>query len=391
MIESPIPTDEAVDDLLDDDIIMTSTGRAGRRVPNMRVDELDETEILAFAPARVCDRIHWVTAEDLDPADLLPDLPEGCATRRWSDGQHRIWVPEGEGANLRPVIRELCESRGVEPANLRVEPSVPFRDVDAIPQALLQGLIVATVDWLYPRVYSVRRKIVADNELLSDEDLRSMMYLFVSDHIDRYDADRVGKNGTLNFATFMLGKIRTWPQDAARSLHGRTILDDHHQLNQALDSSLATEHRRPTEAELADRLHTDVADVRKRRQAVADFASMKYPESVVTGGAYGPGEGVDLADDLDVADEATSFHQDAQLTKAILAAVRNPVSGRGRSAPDPLGLAAVYLTFWGEMSRQQAANALDVLPKTITTATARVLGQAGNGAFDGREGASDDD
>ena len=377
------PTGERNVNESDVDVITTSTGRSGRRVPNMVVGEVDEAEILALAPARTCDRLHWVSTEDFDPADLLVDLPEGCATRKWSDGQHRVWVPEGQGAELRDVVRALCSEHGAEAVNLRVEPSVPFRDVDRIPADLLQGLILATVDWLYPRTYAVRRKIVADSELLSDEDVRSMMYLFVSDHLDRYDADRVGRNGTLNLATFMLGKIRTWPQDVARAAHGRSVLDDHLQLSQAMEAGLAADFRAPTETELADRLKTDVADVRRRRQAVAEFASMRFPESVVTGGAYGTGEGIDVAGDLDVADEATAYHADAALTRAILDAVRNPVSGRGRGAPDALGLAAVYLTFWGEMSRQQAAAALDVLPKSITTATARVLGQAGaHGGFD---------
>lgn len=367
--------DGPADDL---DIITTASGRSGRRVPNMVVDGLDETEILALAPARTCDRVHWVTPEEFDARDLLVDLPVGCSSRRWSDGQHRIWVPQGDGTHMRERVRELCAEHNVTPVNLRVEPNVPFRDLDVIPVALLQNLILAIVDWLYPRTFAVRRKIVADNELLSDEDVRSMMYLFVSDHLDRYDADRVGRNGTLNLATFMLGKIRTWPQDAARAMHGRSVLDDHLQLNQAMDTSLANDFRRPTEVELADRMNTDVADVRRRRQAVSEFASMRFPESVVTGGAYGPGEGVDVAGDEDVEDEATAFSQDAALTRAILQAVRYPVSGRGRSAPDPMGLVAVYLTFWGEMSRQQAAATLDVLPKSITTATTRVLGQAGS-------------
>lgn len=362
---------------VDDDILITASGRSGRRVPNLVVDGMDEAEIWAMAPTRQCDRLHWVTSEVFDPREIMADLPADWVVRRWSDGQHRVWVPAGTGQEARETLRETSRARGVEPLNLRVEADVPFRDVDTIPSGLFQSLMLATVDWLYPRVYSVRRKIVADNELLTDEDVRSMMYLFVADHADRYDADRVGRNGTLNFASFMLGKIRTWPQDAARAQHGRTVLDDRVQLHQAMDAALAEDHRRPTERELADRLKTDVQDVRRRRLAVAEYAGMRFHESVVTGGSYAPGEGVDVADDLDVADEATSFERDAALTRSILAAVRAPISGRGRSAPDPLGLAAVYLTFWGEQNRQEAAAALGVLPKSITTATTRVLGQAG--------------
>lgn len=210
----------------DDDTIVTSTHRLGRRVPALVVDGLDESEILAFAPPMVCDRVHWDTVDDFDPAVLLPDLGMPGWTRRWSDGQHRVWVPEGRGYEAREVIREWCLAQGVEAVNLRVEAGVPFRDLDRIPGTLLPDLIAAAVDWLYPRLYAIRRKLVADLDLIDDQDVRSMMYLFVSDHADRYDAGREGRNGTLTFLAFMIGKLRTWPQDAARNAYGRGVVSD---------------------------------------------------------------------------------------------------------------------------------------------------------------------
>ncbi len=58
------------------------------------------------------------------------------------------------------------------------------------------------MDWLFPRVNGIRRRLVADLDLVDDDDVRSMMYLFVSDHMDRYDADRTGRNGTLTLLAF---------------------------------------------------------------------------------------------------------------------------------------------------------------------------------------------
>ena len=331
--------------------IVTSTNHVGRKVPDMVVDGLDEGQILAMAPAMVCDRVHWSTVEPLDATWILPDLPAPAYSRQWSDGQHRIWVAEGRGLEARELIKQWCIDHDIEAMNMRVEPGVPFRDVDSIPGGILQRLLLATVDWLHPRCHSVRRRIVADFDLLQDEDLRPMMYLFVSDHIDRFDSARIGRNGTLNLASFMLGKIRKWPQDAARAVYGRNLVDDSMHINQAIDDAVATSFRRPTEAELAERMKTSVSDLRRREQSVAEFTGMRYHDVIVTGGGYDDLDGVDAPGDVDVEVEATAFSVDSTLTRAIVDAVARPVSGRGSNGPDPLGLASVYLSFWGELSR----------------------------------------
>lgn len=362
---------------IDDDSIVTASHRLGRRIPDMVVGDLTERDILAMAPAMVCDRIHWSTPESMSLTELLAAMPFQAHTRTWSDGQSRIWVDEGSGQQAREFIRQWCEEHGVEFMNMRVESGVPFRDVDSIPGDLFAQLLLATTDWLYPRTYAIRRKLVADLELIDDDDTRSMMYLFISDHADRFDSDRVGKNGTLNFASFMLGKLRKWPQDAARAAWGRTLIDDHMHINQAIDDSIATMHRRPTESELAARMKTSVSDLRKRECAVAEVSGMRNYDSIITGSMGEDSEGVDAADSVDVACDGTSFQVDAMLTKAIMDSVMAPTSTRGTSPADPMALAAVYLSFWGELSRQELAAELGVLPKTAAAAVQRVVAQVG--------------
>jgi len=361
----------------DDDSIVTANHRIGRRIPDMVVGDLTERDILAMAPAMVCDRIHWSTSEPLDLTELIADLPLEARTRAWSDGQSRIWVEEGQGQRARELIRQWCDEHDVDVMNMRVESAVPFRDVDSIPGELFAQLLLATTDWLYPRSYAIRRKLVADLELIDDEDTRSMMYLFISDHADRFDADRIGKNGTLNFASFMLGKLRKWPQDAARAAWGRTLIDDRMHLNEAIDDSIATLYRRPTESELATRMKTSVSDLRRRELAVAEVSGMRNYDSIVTGGMGEDSEGVDAADCVDVSRDGTSFQVDAMLTKAIIDAIMTPTSTRGTSPADPMALASVYLSFWGEMSRQELAAVLGVLPKTAAASVQRVTSQLG--------------
>ena len=360
---------------LSDDSIVTSTPRVDHRIPDMLVGNLTEREILAMAPSMVCDRIHWSTPEPMSLTALISDLPFQARTRAWSDGHSRIWVDEGHGQQAREFIRRWCEERDIEFVNMRVESGIPFRDVGSIPGDLFAQLLLATTDWLYPRTYAIRRKLVADLELIDDDDTRSMMYLFISDHADRFDSDRVGKNGTLNFASFMLGKLRKWPQDAARAAWGRTLVDDHMHINRAIDDSIASMHRRPTEAELAARMKTSVSDLRKRECAVAEISGMRNYESIITGSMGEDFEGVDTADSVDVALDSTSFQVDAMLTKSIIDSVMSPMAARGTSSADPMALAAVYLSFWGELSRQELAAELGVLPKTAAAAVQRVITQ----------------
>lgn len=361
------------DDLLDDDVILTARNRLGRKVPDIVVRGMHERDILAMAPAAICDRIHWDTVEPFDIAPLLADLGPQARTRQWSDGQHRVWVPAGAGFETRERIREWCVRMEVEPVNLRVEQNVPFRDLDAIPDGLFPAMVAACVDWLYPHTYAVRHKIVAELDLIDDEDVRSLMYLFIHDHADRYDADRQGRNGTLNFTAFMFGKIRTWPQDAARTRFGRAVVSDRIALHRARESSLTTFGRDATEGERADALGVSVTELRRREDAISTLSSMRnYQELLGGDGDLDAWSGVQVAADVDVAEEAISYERDAAVTRAIIDAVSHPMPG-SRREQDPLALAAVYLTFWEGLNRADVARELDVLPKSASAALSRVM------------------
>lgn len=357
----------------EDDRIITAGNRAGRRVPDLVVRGLGEREILAGAPAMTCDRVHWDTVDAFDARSLVGELGMPAWTRRWSDGQHRVWVPERRGHEARDTIRAWCAQRDVEAVNIRVESGVPFRDLDLIPGDLLAELLGAAVEWLWPRMVQVRRRIVADLDLVDDEDVKSMMYLFLSDHVDRFDADREGRNGTLNLLAFFIGKLRTWPQDAARSAYGRNLVADRVAIGRALDAVSANQGRWATEGELAGSMGISVTDLRRREQAIATLSSLRnYHQLVVESPEDSRGDAIQVAASDDVEDAATSHARAAALTRAVLAAVNDPTA-TGRRAQDPLALAAVYLTFWEGLSRPAVARELDILPKTASAAVGRVL------------------
>ena len=366
------------DETLDDDVIVTARNRPGRKVPDIVVRGIHERDILGLAPAATCDRIHWDTVEAFDIAPLIADLGPTARTRQWSDGQHRVWVPAGEGFEVRERIRQWCAAREVEPVNLRVEQSVPFRDLEAIPDGLFPELVAACVDWLYPHTYAVRHRIVAELDLIDDDDVRSLMYLFVHDHADRYDADRLGRNGTLNFTAFMFGKIRTWPQDAARTRFGRAVISDRIALHRARESALSTFGRDATEGERADALGVSVTELRRREDAISTLSSMRNYQELLGGETdLDAWSGVQVPDDVDVADEAISYERDAAVTRAVIDAVSQSTPGSRRDQ-DPLALAAVYLTFWEGLNRAEVARELDVLPKSASAAIGRVMERLGS-------------
>lgn len=358
-----------------DEWIIASTHRVGHRLPNITVRGLNEREVFAFAPTLTCDRVHWDTADEFDARRVLPELGSGAYSRQWSDGQHRVWVPAGEGHAARETIRQWCVEHDVEPVNMRVENKVVFRDVDLIPEGLLPELVAATVDWLFPRSYAIRRKIVADLDLIEDEDVRSMMFLFVHDHVDRFDSGREGANGTLNFTAFMMGKLRTWPQDAARTAYGRAVVSDRVAVTRAAQAVADAELRSSTEGDRASALGTSVTDLRRREAAISTLSNLRNHRSL-TVGAFDSDEAdaVEVSSDVDVEADATGYDHRAAVTRAVMAAVNNS-SARGRHAQDPLALAAVYLSFWEGLSRPQVARELEVLPKTANAAVNRVLEQ----------------
>ncbi len=353
-----------------DDHIITASNRIGRRVPDITVRGMHERDILAQAPALTCDRVHWTTIGDLDPHDLLGDLGMEAYTRQWSDGQHRVWVPAGRGHEARELIRAWCEERGLEPVNIRVEANVPFRDLDSIPGTLVAELIAACVDWLYPRTQVIRRRLMAELDLVGDEDVRSMMYLFVHDLADRFDADREGRNGTLNFIAFMFGKIRTWPQDAARAAYGRTMVSDRLVLHRVSEAVSAAEGRLPNEAERAQALGVTVTELRRREESINALSGIRNFRSLDGSPDDGNADAVQLPDEADTAEDAIAFGRDAALTRALVAAAAD---SSGRQGTEPLALAAVYLTYWEGLNRAEVARELDVLPKTASAAIKRVV------------------
>ena len=329
--------------------IVTAGNRIGHKVPHLVVDGVDERDIFAYAPTMICDRVHWDTVDDFDARRLVNELRMEAYTRQW------------------------CLDHDVEAVNIRVEAKVPYRNLELIPGTLLQDMIAAAVQWLYPRSYSVRKKIVADLELVEDDDVKSMMYLFVSDHADRFDGGRQGRNGTLSFLAFMIGKLRTWPQDAARTAFGRTVISDRIALHRAGDSVAFSEHRQATTVERADALGTSVTDLRRREQTIATLSNLRNPQSLVVAGSdQDVPDTVQVTGDTDVAKDALSYTRDSELTRAILAAVNHPEQ-HGRRPQDPLALAAVYLSFWEGLSRPDVARELEVLPKTANAAVTRVL------------------
>ena len=356
----------------DSDRILTTGNRWGRRIPDLVVSGIPEREIWAQAPPMVCDRVYWDTEDHLDVTALIPQLPGPAWTRAWSDGQHRVWVPEGQGTQAREAVRELCAERGLEAFNLRVESGVPFRDLNLIDPALRADLFAAAVEWLYPRMLQVRRRLVGELDLTDDDDVRQMMFLFVSDMADRYDTEREGRNGSLNFLTYLMGKMRTWPQDLARAAYGRTALADRVAMNRAADAVMSASGHKPSEAELAAQMGITITELRRREQAVATLSSFRNYASLSEDPLDGPGPAV-AVDDADVESEALDYARNAALTRAVMAAVHDP-EAKGRRAQDPLALAALYLTYWEGLSRSEVARELGVLPKTVSAAASRTLG-----------------
>lgn len=325
------------------------------RIPDLEVCGQTEADILAMAPVMTCDRVHW-SGPEIDVDAIVEALPMQAWTRQWSDGVHRIWVEAGKGDEARTLIAAQTEH-----FNLRVDRDVAFRDLNVVPEGLVPLLVAAAVDWLYPRTGPIRRKLVADLDLVEDEDVRPMMFLFASDHLDRFDPRHGGRMGSLNLCAYLLAKMKNWPQDASRSEYGRTAVEEQHVVNRAFEHFVHANHRVPTEAELARACGFDVAELRRRRRNATLLARTRFTDVIGE-------EAFAVPDAVDVSHDALRFAKDADLTRAVISA-----------AATPMALAATYLSFWQEQSRTQIADALHVSPKVAGSAITRTVAQLAQG------------
>ena len=273
----------------------------------------------------------------------------------------------------REEIRALCLEQGIDPINLRIERDVPFRDLDSIEPGLVGELIGSCVEWLYPRSFSVRQRVAIELDGVDHDDIKGMMYLFVHDLADRFDSQRTGRNGTLNFTAFAFGKLKTWPQDLARATYGRSLVEDRVALGRISESSQADGGLPMSIVDRADALGVSVTELRRREAAISQLAQVRRPDMISSGAFDEPfGSTTQIPADTDVSEEALTRSRDAAITKAIFDAVNDP-SSASRKSQDPLALAATYLTFWEGLGRAEVARQLGVVPKTVSAALSRTL------------------
>lgn len=348
-------------------LMRTSTERLGMRIPDLIIDGRSEQEILADAPVLVCDRVYFTTDREVDATQLVDRLPMRAYTRAWSDGTCRIWVEAGNGDAARTGIKDLTAEMGIEISNARIDRSIGFRDLSLIDAGELAELTSACANWLYSRSTSIQARIVASIEELDESDMLGLLYLFVHDHLDRFDGDREGKNGRTNLTAFMFGKLRNWPQDLVRARYGRSVIDDQVAM-QRIEDQIAHDHGRT--ATLNDRaraMGVSVTEVQQRDGTLLALSSLS-----IDGAADGGYEQLSIADEsTDTEQQGLEADAQAELTRRMLDAVHVPGSSKKRDH-NPLGLVSMYLMCWENQNRAQIAQTMEVMPKTVTAAMARV-------------------
>lgn len=348
-------------------MIRTATDRVGMRIPDLVIDGRSEHEILAAAPVLTCDRVYFTTDREVDIQQIADRLPMKAYTRAWSDGTHRIWVDAGNGDAARTGIKKILADLEVEVSNARIDRSVGFRDLSEIDGTLIGELTSACANWLYSRSGNIQARIVAEIEELDEADMLGMLYLFVHDHLDRFDGERVGKNGRVNLTAFMYGKLRNWPQDLVRARYGRTLIDDRVALHR-IDDEIAREHgRTATIHDRARALGVSVTDLHQREGTLLALNSLSIDEAHEDGHQV-----LSIADDeADTERQGMEADAQAELTRRMLDAVHQPGSTKKRDQ-NPLGLVSMYLLCWEDQNRAQIAETMEVMPKTVTAALSRV-------------------
>lgn len=369
--------------------ISNGTARRAKKFADITVDyngsTFSEDEIIAMAtlidPA---DRLHYHADKDgelLNPTLVLPYLTPlfPAWTRQRSDMQGRIIVEAGNGEAAKQVLLEWAKEHNAPmPAGLRVESKgVSFLDVAAIPEDLRNGLVLGVMDaiWGLPAMAKIRGQIVADHDLVGDEDVWSMLYEFINDLFDQFNNTRESKMGThLNLTAFVWGKLKNWPQDLLRRSRGRGFVDTQVSINKAIDEFKSDNHRSPSTRELATHLSMTVDDLLAKQRMSETFTAMSFAAPLVS--AF---DGNDEDRSYVLADEAADTEaaavmrsRNAALSRAVITAAKTRDKKSGPEYVDPIALTITHMTVWGEQSNSDVAVTLGVTQRAVTKAFSRL-------------------
>jgi hypothetical protein len=355
-------------------------------LPFLTVDGVHETDIFAYAPVIATDRITWTGPKDFDASIIVDYLPGPAWTRQWSDGDHRIWVPAGTGQDSRIIIKQWLASHDVPESGMRIYADTTYRDLSLIPDDLLDGLYHAAVEWLYSRNIAVRHRIMAEFDI-DDEDVKQELFFWVRDYTDRYDDTRIGTGARarrkttarptapLNYLGYLQGRVKSWPQDAARAHFSRGHVDEQLAMHRARDQFQSTHGREPSTDELAAALSVTANEVRRRQATIDTLSNFRnyIPISTITHDADERPEAVDVSDTVtDDQPASIDFTEAAALTRAIMNSVTGGKQAGERRDVDVLGLHCLFATTWAGMRTTSVASTLQAAPKTVSTALDRV-------------------
>lgn len=347
------------------DATATDTTTSRYRKP-LEFGGMGEFEGFADAPLRSFTRVHYRTDFPIPMAKFRTELPTGTTvTHDEGTGLYRVDHPTMSGTDLAETVKTWCAANAIITEGLRPEPrQVRRRSLHDLNPRFLSDLCVHYSPYSLKRLQ--RNMSTLKMHFNENEEIVQRINEWILEAVAQFD-DTKG----VPFGAFLAQRLTAWVHDLNRNTFGRVLTDHENKTHTVIAKFQQTNHRLPTDEELAAALGQTLPNLRKNATAVATINALRNI-GTIDGTFDGDGYEVALPDDNRVEDEIMDDLEKSVLSAALTKACAPDPDAKGRAAqPNVLGLVTLYATTWGGSTKTDLSARMDTSMRNMNVYAGR--------------------
>jgi len=240
-----------------------------------------EADGWAKAPLSTFDLVHFRLNRHLPLSELrehlTTSLDDTVSLTLDADDLYRAFVSPGNGPLTAVRIADWCQGHGYRTTGLRADLNRRRRDLSDMDPQFVADLMAHYEGYGMRRLQKHMSSVLL--HLPEYDDVKQQLAVWIMEAMIRFD-DTKG----VPFGAWLSAALSKWVHDLNRSSYGRTVADAELSQHRAVAGFTATEHRSPTEAELAGLVGTSLTALRRSRQAVSVVNGLRACLSIDSGG-----------------------------------------------------------------------------------------------------------
>lgn len=240
-----------------------------------------EADGWAKAPLRTFDLVHFRLSHPLPLRELREHLTtsvgDTVSLSLDTDDLYRAFVSPGNGPLTAERITDWCQDHGYRTTGLRTDLNRRRRDLSDLDPQYVADLMAHYQGYGMRRLQKNMSSVLL--HLPEYDDVKQQLAVWIMEAMIRFD-DTKG----VPFGAWLSAALSKWVHDLNRSSYGRTVADAELSQHRAVAQFSATEHRHPTETELAGLVGTSLTALRRSRQSVSVVNGLRACLSIDSGG-----------------------------------------------------------------------------------------------------------